>query len=73
MGHNFLDILGDPEVNNKYILQIAQPSKYGYTKLQYRFAVTSGSPSIVLQEEFADQIGEMFLNIKFTEPRIKFK
>ena len=29
----------------KYILQITQPSLYGYAKLQYRFAVTSGSPS----------------------------
>ena len=29
----------------KYILQITQPSQYGYLKLQYRFAVTSVAPS----------------------------
>ena len=29
----------------KYILQITQPSQYRYAKLQYRFAVISGSPS----------------------------
>ena len=29
----------------KYILQITQPSEYRYAKLQYRFAVISGSPS----------------------------
>ena len=28
-----------------YILQIKQPSLYGYAKLEYRFAVTSWSPS----------------------------
>ena len=27
-------------------MQITQPSQYRYAKLQYRFAVTSGSPSI---------------------------
>ena len=37
-------ILGDPEVTAK-ILKITQPSQYRY-ELQYRFAVTSGSPSI---------------------------
>ena len=31
----------------KYILQTTQPSQYGYVKLQYRFAVTSGTPSRV--------------------------
>ena len=30
----------------KYILQITQPSQYRYSKLQYRFAVTSWSPSM---------------------------
>ena len=29
----------------KYILKITQPSQYRYAKLQYRFAVISGSPS----------------------------
>ena len=29
----------------KYILQITKPSRYRYAKLQYRFAVISGSPS----------------------------
>ena len=28
--------------------QITQPSQYGYANLQYRFEVTSGSPSILL-------------------------
>ena len=36
---------GWPRSYRKYILQIRQPSQYGYAKLQYRFAVTSGSPS----------------------------
>ena len=36
---------GWPRSYRKYILQITQPSEYGYGKLQYRFAVTSGSPS----------------------------
>ena len=30
----------------KYILQITQPYLYRYAKLQYKFAVISGSPSI---------------------------
>ena len=34
-----------PRSYRKYILQITQPSQYRYPKLQYRFAVTSGSPS----------------------------
>ena len=38
-----MDLLGDPY--RKYIQQITQPSQYRYAKLQYRFAVTSGSPS----------------------------
>ena len=38
------EILGDPEVT-EYLLQITQPSQYGYAKSRYRFAVTSGSPS----------------------------
>ena len=38
-------VVGDPEVTEKYILQITQPSQYRYAKLQYRFAVTSWSPS----------------------------
>ena len=29
----------------KYILKITQPSQYRYAKLQFRFAVISGSPS----------------------------
>ena len=36
---------GWPRSYRKYILQIPQPSQYGYAKSQYRFAVTSGSPS----------------------------
>ena len=36
---------GWPRSYRKYILQITQTSQYGYAKLQYRFAVTSGSPS----------------------------
>ena len=36
---------GWPRSYCKYILRITQPSQYGYAKLQYRFAVTSGSPS----------------------------
>ena len=32
----------------KYILRITQPCQYRYTKLQYRFAVTSWSPSMYL-------------------------
>ena len=35
-----------PRSYRKYILQITQPSQYRYAKLQYRFAITSGSPSI---------------------------
>ena len=37
-------VLGDPEVTAN-ILQITQPAQYRYAKLQYRFAVTSWSPS----------------------------
>ena len=36
---------GWPRSYRKYILQITPPSQYGYATLQYRFAVTSGSPS----------------------------
>ena len=36
---------GWPRSYRKYILQIKQPSQHRYAKLQYRFAVTSGSPS----------------------------
>ena len=36
---------GWPRSYRKYILLITQPSQYGYAKLQYRFAVTSWSPS----------------------------
>ena len=39
---------GWPRSYRKYILQITPPSQYGYAKLQHRFAVTSGSPSILL-------------------------
>ena len=35
-----------PRSYRKYILQVTQPSQYIYANLQYRFAVTSGSPSI---------------------------
>ena len=36
---------GSPRSYRKHILQITQPSQYRYAKLQYRFAVTSGSTS----------------------------
>ena len=39
---------GRPRSYRKYIQQITQPSQYGYAKLQYRFAVTSGSPSTII-------------------------
>ena len=41
----------------KYLLQITQPSQYWYAKIQYRFAVTSGSPSsiILLEQKPLDQ------------------
>ena len=39
-------ILGDPRSYRKYILQITQPSQNGCAKLQYIFAVNSGSPSM---------------------------
>ena len=35
-----------PRSYRKYILQITQHSQYRYAKLQYRFAVIYGSPSI---------------------------
>ena len=38
-------VLVDPEVTAIYTLKIMQPSQYRYAKLQYRFAVTSGSLS----------------------------
>ena len=37
---------GWPKSYRKYILQITQPSQYRYAKLQHKYAVTSGSPSI---------------------------
>ena len=40
-----LVLTGRPRSYRKYILKIMQPSQYGYARLQYRFAVTSGSPS----------------------------
>ena len=43
---------GWPRSYRKYILQITQPSQYGYTKLQYRFAATSGSPSIIISHRY---------------------
>ena len=39
---------GWPRSYHKYMLQITQHSQYGYAKLQYRFAVTSGSPSTII-------------------------
>ena len=36
---------GWPRSYHKYILQIMQPAQYRCAKLQYRFAVTAGSPS----------------------------
>ena len=36
-------VLGDPEVTTN--IYYKSPSQYGYAKLQYRFAFTSGSPS----------------------------
>ena len=38
-----------PRSYRKYILQITQPSQYRYGNLQYRFAVTSGSPSTLIK------------------------
>ena len=43
--HRYIYTTGWPRSYRKYILQITQPSQYGYAKLQYRFAVTSGSSS----------------------------
>ena len=40
-----IPITGWPRSYRKYLLQITQPSQYRYANLQYRFAVTSGSPS----------------------------
>ena len=31
----------------QHIMQITQPSQYGYANLQYRFAVISGTPSMM--------------------------
>ena len=63
---------GWPRSYRKYILQITQPSKYRYAKLQCRFAVTSGSPSIYLLRDcnatkctFHNEInGKTFLYMK---------
>ena len=41
--HDSKDVLVKKKSYRKYILQITQPSQYRYAKLQYRFAVTSGS------------------------------
>ena len=38
--------IGWPRSYRKHILQITQPSQNRYAKLQYRFAVTSGSPDM---------------------------
>ena len=40
------DILGDPEVTANIYCKSRNLTQYEYAKLQYRFAVTSGSPSI---------------------------
>ena len=42
----YIAFTGWPRSYRKYILQITQTSQYRYAKLQYRFSVTSGSPSI---------------------------
>ena len=44
-------LTGWPRSYSKYIFQIAQPSQYRYANLQNRFAVTSGSPSIIIHSE----------------------
>ena len=41
----------------KYILQITQLSKYRYAKLQYRFAVTPGSPSTIYGYQYIKEKG----------------
>ena len=38
---------------HKYILQIPQPSQYGCTQLQYRFAVISEAPSNITTMAYA--------------------
>ena len=43
---------GEPRSYRNYILQITQPSKYSYARLQYIFAVTSGSPSTPSSEGY---------------------
>ena len=59
-------ILGDPEVTTKIsnILQITQPSQSWYAKLQYRFAVTSQSPSILIYTP--DIFSSSYLNWSIT-------
>ena len=47
-GNILVRCTGWPRSYCKYMLQITQPSQYGYEKLQYRFAITSGSPSTLL-------------------------
>ena len=47
-----ITLLGGPEV----ILKITQSSHYGYAKLQYRFAVTFGSPSKLLFKSGQDLV-----------------
>ena len=41
------NVTGWPKSYRKYILKITQPPQYGYAKSQYRFSVTSGSPSTI--------------------------
>ena len=48
----------------KYILQITQYSQYRYAKLQYRFAVISGSPSICTFHEYRRSRAQ-YTNIAF--------
>ena len=57
---------GWPRSYRKYILQITQPSQYVYAKLQYRFAVTSGSPSIFnTNKTFRNNIGNNYMAFLF--------
>ena len=51
---------GWPRSYRKYILQITQPSQYGYAKLQYRCAVTSGSSSNTISTPLKLDLGNAF-------------
>ena len=62
---------GWPRNHHKYILQITQPSQYRYAKLQYRFAVISGSPS-TSHQIFEVAILMEHLQIQFFSPEIKW-